>query len=447
MTAESYKLTHLQKLIGYDRSKDHKDHRALDDVLVTVRLWSFLRDILARNPATKGQANDVSFFNRICSMPKAAVHELLRGEEDGAQCSSVDDDTDEEGLDDATPPVEKKRHLTGTPSDDDPRSCTPSKVDRSGLSRSCRSRLSDATDISSFSKSSSSGDSCKADDDDPPQLVDLLCDNAEHAKPSTENNDDDSMQIQHLSAVGTTLLARTDLDTPFRVCTIVDEDGANAKVLWKAVGAEEQQHSWIPRRKELFSTALAEMRRQSANKAISNGDKQPVKAAKSLLKLTRVPTSLTASDVANCQTFLDRNRAISKASSLVALTNKLSHSSETQKQCAQLTVSGSVRLIRPNSSSAGIDDFDLNFVTNASDDNFSQDVTKLKMSSVAVFSGDASRRNKNILAAEHSTSTSASTSNNSSKTAKNKKAAATASMSILTYFQKTKLNVSPHLCT
>jgi DNA polymerase III epsilon subunit-like protein len=39
----SYKLSYLQKVIGYKKLKDHKNHRAFDDVLVTIHLWSHLR--------------------------------------------------------------------------------------------------------------------------------------------------------------------------------------------------------------------------------------------------------------------------------------------------------------------------------------------------------------------------------------------------------------------
>lgn len=50
--AGCYKLSFLKKFINFQSAIDHKDHRALDDVLVTVALWNLLISLLSHLEGT-----------------------------------------------------------------------------------------------------------------------------------------------------------------------------------------------------------------------------------------------------------------------------------------------------------------------------------------------------------------------------------------------------------
>lgn len=73
---QSYKLSSLKKYINFVGDKNHSDHRALDDVLVTVQLWIFLQDTV-RNVGVEGY-NSLELYKEISKLPKIRVFEFLR---------------------------------------------------------------------------------------------------------------------------------------------------------------------------------------------------------------------------------------------------------------------------------------------------------------------------------------------------------------------------------
>lgn len=129
--AESYKLTNLQKIIGYKKLADHKNHRyyifdigcfhvyslyrnivstrtprapiiskqrslvyhplllscfivehqplsrALDDVLVTIQLWRHIRNIIQNVDIWKDRLEEVELYQKVVGMSKEAVYQIL----------------------------------------------------------------------------------------------------------------------------------------------------------------------------------------------------------------------------------------------------------------------------------------------------------------------------------------------------------------------------------
>jgi DNA polymerase III subunit epsilon len=69
--AENHKLGTLKKHINFKGKKDHKDHRALDDVKVTVALWLHLKKLVSNMTGTKKL--DISIYQKINKMPKKQV--------------------------------------------------------------------------------------------------------------------------------------------------------------------------------------------------------------------------------------------------------------------------------------------------------------------------------------------------------------------------------------
>jgi len=71
-----HKLGTLKQYIGYESAADHKDHRALDDVKVTVALWNFLLRLMENSIGH----DDVSFFDiqRISKVSKYKVRDTLQ---------------------------------------------------------------------------------------------------------------------------------------------------------------------------------------------------------------------------------------------------------------------------------------------------------------------------------------------------------------------------------
>ena len=252
----------------------------------------------------------------------------------------------------------------------------------------------------------------------PLQLVDLLCRREMPPDVAGVIASDcvvaDSMvdgnakyALLHHSDVGTSLLARETIEASFRTCTIVEEseDGSSVKVRWNNAADVETalSFSWVPRQSEFFSTALEEMRRRNASKSAAKEEFNVAKASKVACPVKkpvhRVPTSLTAADVAGCRSFLDRHRAIAKASSLVALTNKLSQNNnravtdeelpgeENNEGRSRPAASGSATILSV-STSVGDEDFTIlgpQQVVHAKE-------PPKKTSSATVFAGTASRR-------------------------------------------------------
>ena len=73
--AENYKLGTLKRHINFKAKKDHKDHRALDDVKVTAALWCHLRKKVAQLSGIRQL--DIGLYKKISRMPKAQVASKL----------------------------------------------------------------------------------------------------------------------------------------------------------------------------------------------------------------------------------------------------------------------------------------------------------------------------------------------------------------------------------
>ena len=75
-TAQCYKLSSLKKFINFESTVGHKDHRALDDVLVTVALW---RCLMNRLPHLNGIADEyaINLLSTISRLPKKDVTSFL----------------------------------------------------------------------------------------------------------------------------------------------------------------------------------------------------------------------------------------------------------------------------------------------------------------------------------------------------------------------------------
>ena len=74
--AGCYKLSFLKKFINFQSAIDHKDHRALDDVLVTVALWNIL---ISRLPRLKGTTDEyaINLLATISRLSKKEVKNFL----------------------------------------------------------------------------------------------------------------------------------------------------------------------------------------------------------------------------------------------------------------------------------------------------------------------------------------------------------------------------------
>ena len=73
-----HKLSNLQSIIGFRPTSGHKNHRALDDVHVTVKLWHYLVNVL--NTHAKNQNNlqiNFEFLSELSSMPIKKAHEIF----------------------------------------------------------------------------------------------------------------------------------------------------------------------------------------------------------------------------------------------------------------------------------------------------------------------------------------------------------------------------------
>lgn len=72
----TYKLGYLKEYIKFKSPKNHKSHRALDDVLVTVSLWGYLLDIINKIVQNK-QNITTEFIYKLSKTPKSKITELL----------------------------------------------------------------------------------------------------------------------------------------------------------------------------------------------------------------------------------------------------------------------------------------------------------------------------------------------------------------------------------
>jgi DNA polymerase III subunit epsilon len=74
--AGCYKLSFLKKYINFQSATDHKDHRALDDVLVTVALWKRMISLLSH---LKGSVDEyaVNLLATISRLSKKDVKSFL----------------------------------------------------------------------------------------------------------------------------------------------------------------------------------------------------------------------------------------------------------------------------------------------------------------------------------------------------------------------------------
>lgn len=70
-----HKLGTLKQHIKFKGNKDHKDHRALDDVKVTAALWLHLKEIVEHISGSKNI--DIKMYQKISKMPKSKVQENL----------------------------------------------------------------------------------------------------------------------------------------------------------------------------------------------------------------------------------------------------------------------------------------------------------------------------------------------------------------------------------
>lgn len=70
----SYKLSFLKSALNYKAAADHCDHRALDDVLVTVHLWNHLHNVLRSRGVSKISAD---LLVTISKLPKKCVYSFL----------------------------------------------------------------------------------------------------------------------------------------------------------------------------------------------------------------------------------------------------------------------------------------------------------------------------------------------------------------------------------
>lgn len=76
LEVSNHKLATLKQYIKFNSEKSHQDHRALDDVKVTVALWLFLRKEIEKSIGLKSL--DVDIFQRICKIPKSQIQAKLK---------------------------------------------------------------------------------------------------------------------------------------------------------------------------------------------------------------------------------------------------------------------------------------------------------------------------------------------------------------------------------
>jgi DNA polymerase-3 subunit epsilon len=73
--SEDHKLGTLRRYIGFQGESDHTEHRALDDVKVTVALWNYIRTIVQEKAGCENPS--ISLLQKIARMPKHLVEERL----------------------------------------------------------------------------------------------------------------------------------------------------------------------------------------------------------------------------------------------------------------------------------------------------------------------------------------------------------------------------------
>jgi DNA polymerase III subunit epsilon len=73
ITAQSYKLSRLKEFINFKADINHKDHRALDDVLVTVALWNHL---LAQLFSTHGMPISLYSFDFMKTISRLPIKQV-----------------------------------------------------------------------------------------------------------------------------------------------------------------------------------------------------------------------------------------------------------------------------------------------------------------------------------------------------------------------------------
>lgn len=73
--ASNHKLGTLKQYINFKEKEGHQDHRALDDVKVTVALWLHLRKCVENLSGSK--KIDINFYKKISKMPKKQVADKL----------------------------------------------------------------------------------------------------------------------------------------------------------------------------------------------------------------------------------------------------------------------------------------------------------------------------------------------------------------------------------
>lgn len=76
--AGSYKLSSLKKYINFQAAANHHDHRALDDVLVTAALWTYLICRLEEFIGKNDHTNVLGILQIVSITPKANVASLLQ---------------------------------------------------------------------------------------------------------------------------------------------------------------------------------------------------------------------------------------------------------------------------------------------------------------------------------------------------------------------------------
>lgn len=74
--AKSFKLSNLKKFINFQADGDHCDHRALDDVLVTVKLWNVLNEVIRLNIPHKPV--NIGTIQAISKLTKKRASEVFK---------------------------------------------------------------------------------------------------------------------------------------------------------------------------------------------------------------------------------------------------------------------------------------------------------------------------------------------------------------------------------
>lgn len=74
---QNHKLGTLREFMGIDVAPEHRDHRALDDAMVTAHLWVRLRQYVEQ--LTESNDHNLSLYQALSQMSKYKIHKHLLG--------------------------------------------------------------------------------------------------------------------------------------------------------------------------------------------------------------------------------------------------------------------------------------------------------------------------------------------------------------------------------